>query len=1116
MPGSQAAPDKPMQTARERVRAEYQRGDYAAAQSVAATSWSRGDHDPRLALEAARAAAYAGRVKLAREWTERGLRIEGDTGRHLLELEEAFLAVLLRLDFKHAMRKVADLTKEAMPDPKERCQLLWLASRVKLAAAGFYELPAEEIARLNEVLDQLTAEARAAGEHDVELSAACALAERTRPAEAALAAFDHLIVRADDCGRHGIAAEAALRRAKILGRLGADRQAVDLEIGRAEDRFMAADHRHGPIDVTRARAELAIDRDGIGLDVLDRCVGAYQAVGFPSGALSTLMDLSTHAHRRGDTMLAETYGRRLADLAEEVGMGMMRRLAAFGQADLAMRRGLHSRARDWCDAALADGLPRVLRAGLLVLRGSTFSMVGDRAAAIADKRQAIALYEELDAPDHATDVVASLAGDIAATRQEPDLSEADDLLIAWIARDLKRGNLAQAVAKMEQRVAVRVLRLLGGRATGKGDQAWTDRILIEAKAILKEAEALAEQIPRSAAWSQRISGLAQQRGAIASLRGDDDEVEHAHLDALARFEAAGFFFEAANCRYLLGCLMLNKASAAHGGDFAEHAQKAEDYLEEALQFYDSVGGMRKFAAQTRHKLAMLYLNSEWRVRGEIGGKLRAAAQNLLAAAADDLDALRKAFRAADRLEARTGKSSLADAASEITAQALRLHLQLHPNPEEAWRWVVASKSRALNDLMAADAEMPASLAQLVERDPHVAQLVRDERRLVLRLSDAPAADRIHLSTELDGLHARMHQRAELRDYVELRSGAAADADDLVAACGQAPAPCAFVDWAVVEDAIWVFVAKPGCIPTVTPVALLHAAVRERVTDWFSPRSFRMTLLHDPDILHELDALVAPLAHLTIPDEHLILCPTRSLHAVPLHALHVEKEPLIVRNPVAYAPSLGIFRQCRLRPDAIDPHGAIVFGDPSRDRPEADALAREVAEGFRVAPALGHAATVERLQTALGDAALVHFQGHAVHACEDPLASHLILADGGRIEARRLFALNRIRTQMVVLGACESAASVVDAGDEQLGLIPAFLMAGARVLTAAQWRVDSVSSAAFMRNYYEHLRGGLAPIDAIRGAALHVRADRKFGAPYHWAAFTLFGDPWRRLTGVGRI
>jgi CHAT domain-containing protein len=146
--------------------------------------------------------------------------------------------------------------------------------------------------------------------------------------------------------------------------------------------------------------------------------------------------------------------------------------------------------------------------------------------------------------------------------------------------------------------------------------------------------------------------------------------------------------------------------------------------------------------------------------------------------------------------------------------------------------------------------------------------------------------------------------------------------------------------------------------------------------------------------------------------------------------------------------------------------------------------------------------------ALMEADLIHFQGHARYDAADALRSRLLLAKGEVLDAGELLGL-RIHPRTIVLGACESAAQHPDPGDEILGLIPAFLLAGATRVVAAQWRVHERAAAAFMEEFYTHARN--APlIDAVRKSALAVRAQPEFASPLFWAPFMLYGSGWEAL------
>ena len=170
----------------------------------------------------------------------------------------------------------------------------------------------------------------------------------------------------------------------------------------------------------------------------------------------------------------------------------------------------------------------------------------------------------------------------------------------------------------------------------------------------------------------------------------------------------------------------------------------------------------------------------------------------------------------------------------------------------------------------------------------------------------------------------------------------------------------------------------------------------------------------------------------------MIVPTGALHRLPWGAL-----PAIAERPLTVAPSVGAVaaraarRRVRRRP-------------PSRSSPAPGWQPRRRGGGARPGlPRRGRArpaeATVEAALAALDGAAVAHLAAHGELRTDNPLFSSLRLADGP-LTVHDLDALAR-RRGVVVLGACDTAASVVGEGDELLGLAAALLRLGSRSLVA---------------------------------------------------------------------
>jgi CHAT domain-containing protein len=105
---------------------------------------------------------------------------------------------------------------------------------------------------------------------------------------------------------------------------------------------------------------------------------------------------------------------------------------------------------------------------------------------------------------------------------------------------------------------------------------------------------------------------------------------------------------------------------------------------------------------------------------------------------------------------------------------------------------------------------------------------------------------------------------------------------------------------------------------------------------------------------------------------------------------------------------------------------------------------------------------------------------------------------------------------VVLSGCETALGREVRGEGLVGLTRGFLYAGAARVAASLWRVQDRATAELMGRFYRAmLQEGKSPAAALREAQLAIRSDRRWRAPYYWAAFVLQGD-WRDTPRASEI
>ena len=191
------------------------------------------------------------------------------------------------------------------------------------------------------------------------------------------------------------------------------------------------------------------------------------------------------------------------------------------------------------------------------------------------------------------------------------------------------------------------------------------------------------------------------------------------------------------------------------------------------------------------------------------------------------------------------------------------------------------------------------------------------------------------------------------------------------------------------------------------------------------------------------------------------------------------------------------------------------------RREADAIAARL-PADRVVLALGPDANrVTAMGPAVARARVVHFATHALLDVKRPELSGIVLADQdaagkprpGFLSLADISAM-RLSAELVVLSACRTALGKEVRGEGLVGLTRGFMDAGARRVVASLWAVPDAPTAALMSRFYAlMLDRGLSPAEALRGAQLELRRERRFSAPQAWAGFVLEGD-WRPLSGGG--
>ncbi|MBN1570729.1 MAG: CHAT domain-containing protein [Acidobacteria bacterium] len=148
---------------------------------------------------------------------------------------------------------------------------------------------------------------------------------------------------------------------------------------------------------------------------------------------------------------------------------------------------------------------------------------------------------------------------------------------------------------------------------------------------------------------------------------------------------------------------------------------------------------------------------------------------------------------------------------------------------------------------------------------------------------------------------------------------------------------------------------------------------------------------------------------------------------------------------------------------------------------------------------------------LKDYDIFHFAVHGVSDPNFPDRSALLFGpqidemDDGIFQAWEISRL-RLKTDLVVLSACDTATGKVLEQEGISNLVKAFLWAGARSVVASIWPMEDRSTAELMSRFYSYLAKGMDKGSALRQAKLDFIKEYKGNAlPKHWAGMLMIGE-----------
>jgi tetratricopeptide (TPR) repeat protein len=846
---------------------------------------------------------------------------------------------------------------------------------------------------------------------------------------------------------------------------------------------------------TAVLATARAGRDHAAAAVAERAVGlATVHVGDLDTALLHLRSAIRHGRRAGSPLLAAEARMTLAFALNRRG----RPRAALREIDAAMRdvdgvpraRAEAQRAAIMHQLGRTDdalvgyqrALPVLRRAGdrlwMLRVLSNRGLLHGHRRAfamADADLREAAELTRRLDLRMFAAFVhqnlgeVHGLRGDVPTAlhhlhqaeelvgplqfKAGPLLADRSELLLSVRLTTEAREAAEQAVAAFEaehRSIAVPEVRLVIARAaTLDGD---TATALVQARRAARE---FARQGRPQSAAAARLMVLAARAASAHRRPVGIGEVERCIADLPAGWPAAVL-----EARLLAARLALGRGQVDRG-----------------RRFLVAAGQTRRSGPATLRARGW-YAQAQLR---RIDGNLRGAT-SAVRAGLRILDEQRATLRATDlRAHAAGHRFELVGLGLDIAMSGGR--------PEQVFAW--AERGRA-SHLLQQPARPP--------EDPVVAEAVADLRATATEIHAGRLAGRnvTRLVQRQIGLERR------IRDHCRMQRGD--DAGDPIEPIGArqlagALGGAVLLEYVVHDATMHVLSSADGRI-TLRPVAPLDdvQGLVDRVT--FTLRRLGHPAASDAGrtaatrLLRvsaaALDAMVLGPVAADVGDRPLVVIPTGPLQSLPFSVL-----PSCAGRPVSVAPSATLWHHAAAAPASASPRRVLVgYGLPGAVA-EAETLGRMHA----TAPIVRDDATVDTVTRAMDGAELAHIAAHGRVQPSNPLFSSLMLADGP-LTVYDMERLDRV-PRTVVLAACDTGRTVVQTGDEVLGISATLLSRGARQVVASVVPLPDVATGPLMVAFHRRLLAGQPAPDAL--AAVQQRfAGEDGGAAAAAAGFVCVG------------
>ena len=263
-----------------------------------------------------------------------------------------------------------------------------------------------------------------------------------------------------------------------------------------------------------------------------------------------------------------------------------------------------------------------------------------------------------------------------------------------------------------------------------------------------------------------------------------------------------------------------------------------------------------------------------------------------------------------------------------------------------------------------------------------------------------------------------------------------------------------------------------------------------------------------------DAVIGPILDMLEPqDDELVIVSDGALYLTPWAAVIESIRIRVVPSLTSYQLILSAPERHHKKKEALLVGNPCLkqLKKPEDDLPCAQEEVEMIASILKTRPLTGKHATKAEVMKRMSSVGLIHIAAHGNERTGE-IALSPNPGWSSKFPQRKDYILKmsdvqaaNLRARLVVLSCCHSGRGRILKGEGVVGIVRAFLAAGARSVLVALWAIDDEATMVFMKSFYQHLKEGKTASAAVQQSMKFLRESEQFSETRYWAPFQLIGD-----------